>query len=125
MHKMVSTLFFSAMILLLAACDGKEKQDVSYSHDIQPIFNKYCIACHSSGGSANLDLSGYEGLMSGENDNPPALIAGYPEESLLYNKIAYDPPGLGNHMPPTGSLQMTSEDIMLIETWILQGAKNN
>jgi hypothetical protein len=60
-----------AALLFLLACDGAVAQTVpatapDYTHDIQPIFNRRCIACHGCIGSpCNVKLDTFRGVDRG------------------------------------------------------------
>ncbi|NPA43417.1 MAG: hypothetical protein GXO27_05275 [Chlorobi bacterium] len=99
--------------------------EVSFSNDVQPIFNAYCIACHPSSG--NLDLRegrSYSQLVNVPASGYPAIrvVPGDPEASVLYKKI--DGSGAYGANMPTGG-QLPSTDVQKIRLWIEQGAKNN
>ncbi len=127
--KKITIIFVSLGILIIIvisvlSCEPDEKYEVSFSHDIQPIFNMKCLDCHGAGGNANLDLSSYSSLMSGENNNPPVLIPFQADRSLLYEKVSQQSPSIGDRMP-IGRNPLISSDIKLIGDWIDQGAKDN
>ncbi|MDH7462096.1 cytochrome c [Chitinophagaceae bacterium 26-R-25] len=91
-------------------------QNVSFSNDLQPIFNTSCATpgCHGDGGhnpTLTADKS-YNALMSGGFVNTTI-----PTESILYKEINS---GL---MPPTGKLPQVQ--IQMVLDWIKIGAPNN
>ncbi|WP_207061866.1 fatty acid cis/trans isomerase [Motiliproteus sp. SC1-56] len=52
--------------LLLAFSTASPAQDVDYQHDIQPLFDRYCVACHACfDAPCQLNLTHAEGLMRG------------------------------------------------------------
>ncbi len=67
--------------------EGAEELDVSdtpsFSDEIQPIFNRSCVACHGSLGG--WDASSYETVMDSGN-NAPVVIPGDGEGSILARK---------------------------------------
>lgn len=89
--------------------------DISYSTQIQPIFNGNCtINCHSAGTGVPLNLDAdvsYDNLFSGNYINLED-----PSASSLYVKIL-----------PGQSMEQfaTDNDRALILKWIEQGALNN
>ncbi len=112
-------LLFAAVltgILLFGSCEKvvypiPELPDtVSYSLDIQPIFDNKCVSCHS--GSRDPDLrpeNSYASLINGgyvDTDNP--------EDSELIKKL------YGSH-----DARATETEKQLILLWIEEGAKNN
>ena len=75
---------------------------VSYTNQIQPIFNTNCTSCHVGGGAATLDLTSYDGVMSG-GVSGLSIISGDNENSELYIRIIL-PEGTAGSMPPNLSL---------------------
>jgi len=73
---------------------------------IKEILQKSCSACHDWTGS-------YESIMSGGK-----IIAGAPEQSLLYKKIASD------QMPMEGD-KLTADQKAFIKGWIAAGAPSS
>lgn len=85
---------------------------ISYSLDIQPIFDANCVSCHPSVYKPDLTPSNsYNALISGDY-----LVAGDPEASELYTKCK-----------PGASMAQycSSEQLALIYGWIYADAKNN
>ena len=118
------------LILVLLSCsdlgsvEGEPShKQISYSNEIQPIFNNYCIDCHGVTNTwSGLNLTSYNHLMNG-GDNGPSVIPGNGEESLIVLKLGPEPP-FGDQMPlqnpPLNDIQ-----IDLIKNWINDGAHNN
>lgn len=87
--------------------------NVSFSQDVQPIFDQNCITCHNGSQSPDLRASNsYDALMSGNYINTTSA-----EQSTLYKRIN------GGGMPPAGKL--STDDLNKILVWIKEGAKNN
>ena len=92
-------------------------QEVSFSGDLQPIFDANCTTsgCHDDKPSHNPSLvpsKSYNALMSGGYVN-----VAVPTNSVLYNEVK------SGGMPPTGALKQ-SETQMILD-WIRNGAPNN
>ncbi len=84
---------------------------VSFSSDIQPIFNDKCTVCHPN--TAGLDLSegnSYASINSGR------INATTPSESLIYTKP--DPNG-------THSEKYSLTESAIVLSWIEEGALDN
>lgn len=132
MRKLLSLTLMAIVLVLLGlsliGCNGDEASQPSYSIDIdQRIFKsaKYnCVGCHTGASTAHLDLTSYEGLMSGESYNGPVVIPGDADNSLLYIKVARETQQIGERMPQGGPW-LAIVDIRLIEDWINRGAKDN
>ena len=83
---------------------------VSYSLDIQPVWDNKCVSCHN--GSRDPDLRpdvSYDALWDGGYIN-----VDQPEESELMKKL------YGSH-----DSRATEGEKQLILAWIEEGAKNN
>jgi mono/diheme cytochrome c family protein len=81
------------------------------------VFRRRCVACHGpEDASGGLRLDSYQNVMQG-GEQGPAIIAGNPRASLLFQKILRrDQPA----MPPRKRL--TRRDLERIRTWIEGGA---
>lgn len=100
---------------------GPVTQPVSFSNDIQPIFNSACISCHNATHpSLQLDscCSYYELLFVG--NNAPYVDTVNPAESRLIKRMTGE---IGPTMPLTGALPQDQIDLVL--RWIEEGARNN
>ena len=107
-------------ILCIASLCSNLFSQVSYTNQIQPIFNTNCTNCHVGGGAATLDLTSYDGVMSG-GVSGLSIISGDRENSELYIRIIL-PEGVEGSMPPNDPL--SQEEINLIGDWINEGADN-
>jgi hypothetical protein len=101
---------------------------------VEKVFAKYsCASCHPvvtrsldlRPGRAYRDLVGVRAV---EDPRLVRVVAGDPDRSFLYQKVAGDPklgdiPAIGARMPQ-GAPRMEQGDIDTIRDWILQGAKN-
>jgi len=93
--------------------------DISYTIDIQPIWNQFCVACHPTLEQPDLtEGNSYNALISISG----GIIPGNAEGSELMEMLRHDPNN-PNPMPP--SSPMSATNINLIEAWINQGALNN
>lgn len=129
-----------AAVAFLSGCPVNEpappvERDVSFSMEIQPIFNELCAKCHSEGGFAvtvGIPLLLTEGDAHGQLVNQPSVqdpaftlvVPSDAATSLLYQKVSDDSPPVGSTMP-LFSERLTSEELGLIRDWIEQGAQDN
>lgn len=101
---------------------------------VQAVFVKYnCAACHPIVNPSIDFRPGHEyasivGVRALEDPRLVRVVAGDPERSFLFRKIAGDPklgdiPSIGARMPQ-GAPRMAQADIDLVAAWIRQGAKN-
>ena len=118
--------------------DDPATVDVSFSAQIQPLFNDHCIRCHVEGGEADLadiPLRLSQGLSYDQLVNQTSVqrvdltlvVPGNSAASLLFSKVAVDAlPGfdVGDRMPLRGPF-LTPAQLDLIADWIDQGAQEN
>ena len=122
--------------LFLAGCQSKTIDNsmivepnfpVSYSEDIQPIFDNSCSGsgCHINSTTNGVRLNSYQNVLSSRGSSYARLIVepGKPHESPMVDKINVNP-DFGVRMP-RGKSPLSNRDIGLITTWIEQGAKDN
>jgi len=87
---------------------------VGYKEDIQPIFQRTCIACHSGVvRQLNLQVTAYEPLMAGSMRGP-VVIPGDPANSVLWQVLE------SGKMPLIGALPAADKE--LVRRWIELGA---
>lgn len=87
---------------------------LGYEEDIQPIFERNCIACHSSVvKQMNLQVTSYEGLMAGSSSGP-VVLPGNVADSLLWQQVST------GKMPLIGELTLSEKEA--VRRWIADGA---
>src|SRR6187431_412578 len=86
-----------------------------YRSTVKPILVKSCYACHTQTKLGGLRIDQRSALTAG-GVRGPAVVAGNPGKSLLYQAVAHQHPQL--RMPPQGSL--SAVEIAAIATWIEQ-----
>jgi mono/diheme cytochrome c family protein len=132
--KLVMYLFFIAvagfsctektenLVLAPGGETNEPVEAVSFTNDVQPIFNGTCTNCH--GGSGGVSLTSYAALMNsvGNNYGENVVVPGNADASGLVDKIEPNPQH-GNRMPTGGALSPV--EIQTIRTWINEGALNN
>ena len=134
----VSTLFASTACssgskTTAPATSTTSSASVSFSRDVQPIFNDNCVVCHQGAGQAGLTLepalsfSKLVGVPSTENPVEMRVKAGAPDQSYLLAKLngtQVQAGGSGVQMP-YGGTPLSQAQISLIQQWIAEGAPNN
>ena len=93
-------------------------ETVSYSTDIQPLWNESCISCHKPGATAPdlTSANSYAALTA----NSKYVIPGNAAGSKLHKSIVGDGAAL---MPTSG--KWSNSKIALVDKWINSGALNN
>lgn len=91
---------------------------VSYSKDVQPLWDANCISCHKSGGTVPdlTSTSSYSALTT----NSKYVIAKDAANSLVHKALM----GSGAPQMPTSG-KLSDSKIALIDKWITDGALNN
>jgi len=93
---------------------------VSYSRDIQPLWNQDCVSCHKPGLAAP-DLTAansYSALVT----NNKYVIPGNAAGSKLHNSLTGDG---GASIMPSPATKWSDSKIALVDKWINDGALNN
>ena len=125
-------LSFLTPALLITACGQGQ---VSYSDDIQPIFDRYCISCHSGDGEgaerSEYLMTSYDGVMQGTKFGQ-VVVPGSRLSSSLFLVVAGKtapeirmPPHNEESLASGRGVMLSADAIETIGLWIDQGAKNN
>lgn len=104
---------------------AQQKDEVSFSKDVFPLFKAKCLKCHEQDDENPNDfaMDNYEMLMK-SGITKKIIIPGNSKKSYLIIKLHPKPPK-GAQMPIFSKKKLDEEEIDLITTWIDQGAKNN
>ncbi|MCK5134396.1 MAG: hypothetical protein KAR19_01310 [Bacteroidales bacterium] len=116
----VTFFLTGVLIIVLSGCSKYEipkpelpediPTDVSYSADIQPIFDAKCVNCHSGANDPDLTADwSYDELIDGDY-----VDTDDPLSSVLYEIFS------GTH-----DGRATEEEVLYILGWIVEGAENN
>lgn len=134
---------------MAVGCDEKLREIAGPTPDLVPTFSAIqrdifsapdatgraaCSGCHNAQGArfaGNLNLadgSAHAQLVTVASNNKPGavrVIPGDPDNSYLIHKIEGAPGIVGQRMPRTGGPFLTPGQVLIIRTWIRQGAANN
>ena len=92
---------------------------VDYQKQVKTIFRQHCWACHGAlKQEAGLRLDASQLIRKGGDDGP-IIVAGQPDQSLLWQKVTAKLP---DRMPPEGK-PLTRQELTILKTWISGGAK--
>ncbi len=127
----IGTLLLESAMLLTGCGRG----DVSYADDVKPIFDRYCISCHSgSGEGANVSeflMTSYDTVMKGTKFGK-VIVPGSRLSSSLYLVVAGKtapeirmPPHNDESFAQGRGVMLSADAIETIGLWIDQGARNN
>ena len=127
-----NSLLFVAAVILLSACG---RNTVSYADDVQPIFDRYCVSCHSGTGegarASAYVMTDYNSVMTGTSFGP-VVVAGSRMSSSLYLVVAGKtapeirmPPHNDESFAEGRGVMLSADAIETIGLWIDQGARNN
>lgn len=121
--------FFISFILILITTSSlfaNPQTEVDFETNILPILQNRCFNCHSASNGNESEPKGGVILDSvkgiNESSHGEVIIAGEPDDSLLYQRIIL-PEGETGIMPPSedGS-PLTKHETDIIEEWIKHGA---
>jgi hypothetical protein len=128
----VRAMHLAALLLVtagLSSCDKPEQPQfhkVTYTHDVEPIIQKHCTECHTTGQqgakSSGLLMDSYESLMRGTSIGQ-VINPGSAMSSSLYILIS-GKDRLTITMPH-GRKPLSDEEIETIRVWIENGAVEN
>lgn len=108
-------------VIILVSCEYEKiepivvelpDEPISYSSEIQPVFDAKCLTCHSSNKPVLIAGQSYNNLISGSY-----IDTDEPDDSELYEKVSEGHPG--------GNNSLTAEELAKILKWIEEGAQNN
>ena len=96
---------------------------VEFERDIYPILEANCIACHNQALSeSDLILEDSKAIMKGGSAGP-SVVAGKPEESLLFNVAArIEEPVMPPWPNDVQAKKLTPKELGLLKQWIVEGA---
>ena len=92
---------------------------VSYSKDIKPILNEYCMDCHDAADAdGSFDVRTIAAMTKGGDKGGPGIVPGKPDESSVVQYIR------GEKLPrmPKKKPALSVENLHLIRQWIAAGA---
>ncbi len=114
---MRSLRLLAVVLILLLPGMVRAEELLTYEKHVRPILKAHCFHCHGEEAKpkARLDLRLVRGMLQGGKSGP-AIVAGKPAESLLWERIAAD------EMPP-GKKKLSARERTILQTWIAQGAR--
>ncbi|GHB41293.1 c-type cytochrome domain-containing protein [Mongoliitalea lutea] len=90
---------------------------LAFDHVILPILEQKCVSCHkASKQKGDLRLDGASYILAG-GKHGPVIDEANPKNSSLLQRILL-PLDHEEHMPPKGKMQLTMEEVALIQAWM-------
>jgi len=87
-------LFLAFAVTTMLGAARAEEKAVSYYHDVRPIFNSNCNACHKpEKNKGELDMTTFSALMKG-GKHGSAIVPGEPDKSKVVEMISGDDPDM-------------------------------
>ena len=114
----VASMVWGLAVTVSVLTVSRAEEPVSFTKDIQPVFEKSCWNCHGASMQlSKLDLRTREGALKG-GERGAAILPGKADESRLYRRVA----GLEKPAMPMDGSTLTAGQIAAIKTWIDEGA---
>jgi hypothetical protein len=105
---------------------GCGPRNVSYSSDVRPILNKYCVECHAPGKEgfekSDFDVSTYDTLMKGGKFG--AIVKPGDAFTSALNMLVEGRADPSIRMPHNRE-KLSEPEIGTLKVWVNEGAKNN
>ena len=133
---MSTKLLFTVVVFVLGIqLSGCGQAVVSFSADVQPIFQEHCIECHNITGegvaASGFSVHNYASVMKGTKLGP-VVIPGSSLSSTLYLVVAQKtapeiqmPPHHTRAWAEGRGAPLSDGEVEIIAVWIDQGAKDN
>lgn len=98
-----------------------DKNATVYRVAIAPVLDQKCVACHGPDKSkGDLRLDTPENILKGgEHGN---VLFDFSKNSAILLERVHLPLSHDDHMPPDGKVQLTKEEISMLNRWIKSGA---
>jgi hypothetical protein len=112
-------LTYAAVVVALCAGRSSAADAPSYTKDVKPFVEKYCLDCHGGNETKKgIDVSSVARMLKGRN----IVVPGSPEKSRFVLTMT----GGGKQMPPRKyGKTPTKDEIAMIKAWIAAGAKDD
>src|SRR5690348_449165 len=105
----------AALVALLATAGFAAAGDApSYTKDVQPFFNKYCMECHNNKqAKSGYSVETYDRLTKASRKG--ALVVPEKADDSVALKVMG---GKGKQMPPRRAAQPSADEVAKVRDWI-------
>jgi hypothetical protein len=127
MKKLIQYIIMAIVSLMATSCYYDEMPPetpidipdvVSYSKDIQPLWDQDCVSCHKTG-TTPPDLSAANSYLALTKNNK-YVVPGNAASSVLHKSLMWD-----GAVPMPLLVKWSESKIVLVDKWINDGALNN
>lgn len=112
------------LTLCFASPNHLHAQTASYTEDVRPFLNNYCIQCHQGKKTkGGINLGSYESIMKGGRRDRKLVVANDADKSLLATCVE----GKGGRRMPLekAGKHPTTKETSVLRDWINAGAKDD
>jgi ankyrin repeat protein len=104
----------------------KDVQKIDFAHQIKPLLERSCTACHSGEKPRGLfRIDGRDAILKGGASGEAAIVPGHSDKSPLIDHVSGKVPDA--EMPPKARRErfpaLTADEVALLRAWIDQGAE--
>src|SRR5215469_12073211 len=104
----------------------KNAQAIDFAHQIKPLLERSCAACHSGEKPRGLfRIDSRDAILKGGASGAAAVVPGHSEKSPLIDYVSGQVPD--SEMPPRAVRErfpgLTTDEVALLRAWIDQGAE--
>jgi hypothetical protein len=123
LNRLVLAAAVVATAAIPAACG---RAPVSFSREVRPILEKYCVECHVPGQkgheASGVDMTRYDTLIKGGKFGP--LVKPGDAFTSAFNMLVEGRVDKSIRMPH-GRQKLSDQELETLRLWVNQGAKNN
>jgi mono/diheme cytochrome c family protein len=103
----------------------KTTASIEFARDIQPLFERSCVACHSGErAKGGFQVVNRAALLQGGKRGEPVIVANHSDQSALLRFVTDQVEDL--EMPPLGRREkfppLTKDEVARLSAWVDQGA---
>ena len=127
LNRLIGTLsLLCCLPLFMVACERQE-EPVSFSRNVKPLLDQYCLDCHRTGEKGELasgfNMETYAGVMKGTRYGSMINVGDAQSSNMIILMEGRADPSIS--MPHGTEDQVSELETQIIRSWIDQGAKDN